>query len=626
MNLLFEEVGMRKAVRYIKYRNCLITLAVVALLFMVFVSALPVSAAPVITLVPSSGAVGTTVTISGTVFDSYEGDNIHIFFDTREIDVSPITVPEGGAFTLDFIIPADSSAGQHSIKIKSEVGLTILSMEDVFTVDATVLILDAVEGPSGTAVNISGSGFYINSSVTLYYYNPDAQKISTVAASSTGAFVHSFVIPAGPGGSHKITASNDQGNSAEVQYKVLSQIKLSLDSAGPGDLLNVRGAGFVSSGMVNIFFGLLNVATAGTDALGSFEIEFNIPDVKPLTYDVKSQDNVGNSSIAPFTVTAIAKLSEDTGSVGSQLTLRGGGFKPGATIIVYYDGNPIATTATDNNGDFTVTITIPPSDGGKHVISISDGATTRDLPFSVETQSPPVPTLLLPLDNSLTRTEGSFDWLDVTDVSVPVTYDLEIASDRNFSIVVLHKTGLTDSQYILTDNETLVADFKNAPYFWRVKAIDGAGNVSEWSAPWIFYVSVPSVPALLLPANDSPVEFPIHFSWQAVSSLSSPVTYDLQITKDLDFTSPLLDKKNLVVSERLISKDDNLKLKKGIAYYWRVQAIDAAHNTSGWSAIGSFRFAPRSAFPSWAIYTLISIGAAIAALLAFRFGRKSAFH
>ena len=619
---------MSKAVRYIKYRNCLIGLALVALSFAVFVPSLPVSAAPVITLIPSSGAVGTTITISGTVFDSYKGDTIHIFFDTREIDFSPITVPSGGSFTTPpFVIPSDAAPGKHEIGVKRQTTDSSFFISTFFTVDATALTLDAVEGPTSTAINISGSGFYISSPVTLYYFNPNAQKIATVTASPTGKFVRSFIIPPGPGGLHKITGSNDQGNSAEVQYKVLSQIKLNLDSAGPGDSLNVQGAGFAASSIVNIFFGSLNVATAGTDALGNFESEFNVPDVKPLSYDIKSQDDKGNTSTSRFTVTAGAKLSVDTGSVGSQLTVRGGGFKAGATITVYYDGKSIATTAADNNGDFTVTIIIPPSDGGIHVISISDGTTTtRELPFSVETQPPPVPALLLPLDSSLTRAEAYFDWLDVTDVSVPVTYDLEIASDRNFSTAVLHKTGLTKSQYTLTANETLAADFKNAPYFWRVKAVDGAGNVSEWSDPWVFYISVPSVPALLLPTSDSPVELPIRFSWQAVSSLSPPVTYHLQIAKDLDFTSPLLDKTGLDNSELLVSKDDNLKFKKGVTYYWRVQAVDAARNTSGWSTAGSFVFAPVSAFPSWATYTLISIGAVIVALLAFRLGRKTAFH
>ena len=616
---------MRKVARYVICRNYLIALAVVSLLLAVFLPCSPVSAAPLVTLVPSSGAVGTVVTISGTVFDSYEGDNIHIFFDNTEIEDSTFIVPPEGAFSVDFTVPAGAAAGQHSIKLKSEVGSTTFITENFFTVDATTLTLDAVEGATATRIIISGSGFYIGAPVTLYYYNPAAEKIGVVSASPVGKIVLNFTIPAGTGGFHNITAINDKGNSALVQFKVLPEIKLNLDSAGPGDLLNLRGTGFGSLSIVSIFFGLLNMGTAATDGLGNFEIEFSVPDVKSLSYDIKAQDDKGNAAITGFTVTAGANLSENTGSVGSQLVIHGTGFQAGVTVTVYYDDETIATKTTDNNGDFTVTITIPPSDGGIHVITVSDGASTRELSFSVETEPPPVPALLLPADSSFTRAETHFDWLDVTDVSVPVTYTLEIASDRNFSTVVLHKTGIADSEYTLTDAETLAADFKNAPYFWRVKAIDGAGNESEWSASRVFYISVPSMPVLVLPANDGQVELPIRFSWQAVSSLSPPITFVLQIATDLDFTSPMLDRTNLTNNDYLVSKDDNLKFKKGIAYYWRVKAIDAAHNESDWSVAGSF-YVPSAGFPSWGTYSLISLGTIIIALLAFRLGRQTAFH
>src|SRR4030065_2688327 len=109
---------MRKVARYVICRNYLIALAVVSLLLAVFMPCLPVSAAPVVPLVPSSGAVGTTVTISGTVFDSYEGDNIHIFFDTAEIENSPIVVPPEGTFSVSFTIPAVTTAGQHWIEVR----------------------------------------------------------------------------------------------------------------------------------------------------------------------------------------------------------------------------------------------------------------------------------------------------------------------------------------------------------------------------------------------------------------------------------------------------------------------------------------------------------------------------
>jgi hypothetical protein len=617
---------MNKAVSYIRFRKFVIALAVVALLSAVIMPSLPVIAAPVVTLVPSSGAVGTAVTLSGTVFDSYKGDSIHIFFDTREIDNSPTAVKADGTFDILFYISSNVSAGPHRVEVRADTTTTSVITSNSFSVDATNLMLDATEGPSGVSVDIAGSGFYINSTVTLYYENPDKQKIDTTTASAAGRFVHSIIIPLSPAGLHKIIASNDQGNSAEVQYKVLPQTKLSLNSAGPGDSLGVKGTGFASSSNIIIVLDSSNVATAVTDDFGSFETEFSIPDIKAFTYNIKSQDEANNNAVTSFTVTAGAKLSENTGSAGADLTIHGGGFAPGNAVTINYDSELIATTAADNNGNFSVTITVPSGKSGKHLITVSDGTTTRELLFNVETIAPAVPSPSLPANGTLTRAEVYFDWFDVTDTSVPVTYDLDVASDQNFASLVLQKKGIMSSQYTLTKSETLAADFKNAPYFWRIKAIDGAGNASEWATTWVFYISVPPVPTMALPTNDSPVEYPIRFSWQGVVSLSTPVTYDLQISKNLDFSSPLLDKTDLENPGSLITKDDNLKLKKGVTYYWRVKAIDAASNTSGWSPAGSFRFAPKSAFPGWATYTLISIGVVIAILFAFRLGRKTAFH
>ena len=53
---------------------------------------------------------------------------------------------------------------------------------------------------------------------------------------------------------------------------------------------------------------------------------------------------------------------------------------------------------------------------------------------------------------------------------------------------MLKKEGLTSSEYTITKEEKLESTKKEAPYYWQVKAIDGASNESEWSTPGSFYV------------------------------------------------------------------------------------------------------------------------------------------
>ena len=260
------------------------------------------------------------------------------------------------------------------------------------------------------------------------------------------------------------------------------------------------------------------------------------------------------------------------------------------------------------------------------MITVSDGETTKQFAFTMESEAPPVSSLLLPTDSSETRAEAYLDWQDVTDPSLPVVYSLQVASDRNFSSLVLEKTGLADSEYTLSEEERLEAVKKYAPYYWRVKATDSANNASEWSVPWSFYISAPPVPSLMLPVSGSKAEVPVFFYWQGVTSLSPPVTFSLQVATDLNFASIVLDKKGLTDSEYTFSEDEELPdVRPEAPYYWRVKARDNANNESEWSAPWSFYTGSSFTLPGWVTYTLIAIIIIAVGYLAFRVGRRTAF-
>jgi hypothetical protein len=95
----------------------------------------------------------------------------------------------------------------------------------------------------------------------------------------------------------------------------------------------------------------------------------------------------------------------------------------------------------------------------------------------MESEAPPMPMLLLPEVATTTEAEAYFDWEDVKDLS-GVTYTLQIASDKDFTTIVLEKKGLTNSEYTITEEEKLEPAEKEA-YYWRVKAVDSAFNESK---------------------------------------------------------------------------------------------------------------------------------------------------
>jgi len=601
----------------------MVRMVVVVLLsaWLIVVSGTPVMAAPLINLSPNSGAVGTVVTISGENFDSFKGDKIYLFFDSQEISASPIVVPQTGSFQLDFNIPEDAEPGEHTIRARAEWGSTLAT--NTFTVLEPEINLSTKSGSVGSRLVVDGEGFYADKVVMLYF---DTKLLGTLTASSTGEFSYSFNIPNSTAGKHIITAGNAEGDSCEVEFKVLPRITLNPVTGAVGSILEVGGNGFARKSDVSIFFQSDEVAYAKTTESGTFPVaSFNVPPVPPGAYDVIVKDKRGNTVKSEFTVIAGASVDQTTASVGGELTITGTGFEAGGEIDMEFDGVPVATVAADSNGTFQIVFKVPARQHGEHVITVSDGVNTRQIVFEIESDAPPVPALVLPNDKSEAKAATLFDWKGVDDPSSPVQYELQIASDGNFALVVMEKT-LAESEYALSGAESLAAVTEDSPYYWRVKAIDGAANESEWSAPRSFLVLAPPAPVLILPEDDSKAEAQAYFDWEDVTSLSPPITYQMQVASYDDFAELVLEKEGLTESEYSVTEEEKLAaVKKDAPYYWRVRAVDDAGNESKWSAPGSFHVGFYLALPSWALYTLIAIGAIIVGFLAFWLGRRTAF-
>jgi hypothetical protein len=88
----------------------------------------------------------------------------------------------------------------------------------------------------------------------------------------------------------------------------------------------------------------------------------------------------------------------------------------------------------------------------------------------------------------------AFKWEQVQDPS-GISYIVEVSRMPDFSTIIFHKDSLEQNSYMLAENEALVS----GPYYWRVRAQDGAGNESAWSTPQAF--SVGGVDVMLLLAG-----------------------------------------------------------------------------------------------------------------------------
>jgi hypothetical protein len=214
------------------------------------------------------------------------------------------------------------------------------------------------------------------------------------------------------------------------------------------------------------------------------------------SYSLIVEDDDENQAGADFAVLANASLSNQTtpaspGHVGSEVTMAGTGFLPDTAVMATYTSEPvlIGSTTTDSNGSFTITGTIPASEGGKHTITVSDNTNSLTFDFYMEQDAPNAPALLSPDIENKTEQPVTFSWQSVQDESGPVTYTLQISQDSTFTALLIPEKVTTNSSYQLTEEEKLASTGKDEPFYWRVKATDAAGNEGDWSTAGTFYTS-----------------------------------------------------------------------------------------------------------------------------------------
>jgi hypothetical protein len=186
-----------------------------------------------------------------------------------------------------------------------------------------------------------------------------------------------------------------------------------------------------------------------------------------------------------------------------------------------------------------------------------------------------------------------------------------VARDTNFSRLILSRQGLTVSEYQVTRNDRFSLTKKDNPYYWRVRAVDGAENASEWTDAGSFYTEdsiSPVTPVPLNPEHGSQQGREIMFDWTDVSDPSG-LTYTLQVAQDSEFDYNVVYKEGIHKSEYQLTKMERLAPIKGDSpspYYWRIKAVDGAGNESKWSNINAFYVS--GFLKGWVLYVIIAIG------------------
>lgn len=209
-----------------------------------------------------------------------------------------------------------------------------------------------------------------------------------------------------------------------------------------------------------------------------------------------------------------------------------------------------------------------------------------------------VVTLTSPPDDAVVQ-DVVLDWQPVPGAQY---YELQVSTDDNFAVstVIDDRTG---RNRVLGTRYSPPITYDNNTYYWRVRAVDTAGNPSAWSDtpfPRSFvraWTGARQVPQLLAPANNSIPGAGLHLQWTAVPHATQ---YEVQMGSDGAFSpgtfkscmvvgttyTPGMFQINDISGLTTVKPDEQCTPTAGARTYWRVRPLDRPFVRSGTGTVG----------------------------------------
>ncbi len=320
----------------------------------------------VISVSPSSGPVGTVVTLSGSGFVP---EAVYSFCFSDVVGSCAVGAP---MFTANSSgdVPADCAlgvpaapGGSYFIDVAQS---TVLIAETGFTVLPS-LGLSPSSGPVGTTVVAVGQGLVATASYTLDWAGFGQLTAGTTNAS--GSFSYTFSAPATPAGQTLVTATTGPAL-GEANFTVEPSVSLTPTSGVVASGLAVSGSGFAASVAFSADWNGSAFGCGGvTTASGTLSCSGTVPTVAAGLYPINASDGT-NRAGAEFRVVPALSLSVTSGFVGTSVSASGTGFDASGAYNVSWSGEspPLCQGSAASDGTFSCSFYVPVTVGGTHEI------------------------------------------------------------------------------------------------------------------------------------------------------------------------------------------------------------------------------------------------------------------
>jgi len=226
--------------------------------------------------------------------------------------------------------------------------------------------------------------------------------------------------------------------------------------------------------------------------------------------------------------------------------------------------------------------------------------------FTTDYTAPDVPVLSdsFPPQDTIADNAPDFDWSFVSDARrYTIDTRLDTVPPEPYPLAIHQPEGEDSSCWSHPESLPL----PDGVYRWKVNAVDSAGNASAYSASHWFAVDLtpPAVPELLYPVQGETVStvLPV-LDWEYVPDARR---YNVEVYKRGN-PVPVITRSIVQTVQPDDSSSYALQPGEELAdltdYFWRVEALDYARNSSGFSPADTFRVElPRHDVAATAILT-----------------------
>jgi len=476
---------------------------------------------------------------------------------------------------------------------------------------APAIHLTPASGAVGTMVTVTSTNFesYKGDSLSILFGGVEILT-SPVTVPDDGRLETSFEVPfntlpgmvmvsvIGPLGS-TLTSASFMVEAPEIWPDA--------DSGVVGTSVTIIARGFYVDRIVAFYYNHNGVTTllgtAVADATGECNYTFVVPSGYAGEHRVTAENEIANRASTTFEVIPQAIVNPTQGSVGDIITVTGTGFAAGEEVSIYLKTIPVAYIRANAFGSFEGVFKVPTMSNDSYAMRIEDSSRNRVL-----MQFPII------AGARLSSTDGHVG----TEV---------IVSGNGFTagaeLTVRYDTTEV-AQASVDEDGSFTATFEAPPSIADQHTVTVSDGSNTAKLVFTMESTPPPTPVRQLPETGGEIRSPVVFSWGTVEDPSAPVIYTLQVANDGEFADVVLEKSGLATTEYTPTSKERLRTsKEETAYYWRMKAVDAASNESGWSAMGSFRVVASFTMPSWAIYVLIGVAVVIIGFLVYRLWRRS---